>query len=224
MRRGLVKSLLASLLTVFILVESCAPALRQRAEHEGCDRAAERIAFHAEERIRRARFLENLKMRAALAPFTIVLGVLGNYLLNAVYVLPAVAPEGFKLKKKRIGAIGLERALHYTSVTGTRLERLEDEAIARTIFDVGMCYYRHEDWARAARYFEELRGGVYGIYIGAEKLLFLLGNCYYMMGQYDRALQCYREFLRAAPPRRPRRKFVRRRIEEITASEKYDSK
>jgi len=215
------KSLLAGLLAVLILTSAGAPFPPPPAGADKCDRAAREVARHAERRIRRDIFLENLKRRLILVPFTIIVGVVGKYLMEAVYVLPAIAPEGFKLKKKkRLKAIGLERALHYSGVTGTRLERLEDKAIARTIFDVGMCYYRHENWSEAARYLEELRSSdVYEIHVGREKLLFLLGECYYMAGRRSDALKCYREFLRFAPPLYPGRKLARRRIDELASPE-----
>ncbi len=221
MHSGLGKLFFAGVLSASILVGSCAPSLQEIGKRKGCDKAAQNLAFYAEKRIRRARFLEESKRRAALAPLTLVLGVVANYLLQAVYVLPAIAPEGFKLKKKRLGAIGLERALHYTSITGTRLERLEDKAIARTIFDVAMCYYSNREWPKAVVYFEKLRGSVYRLHIGRAKLLLLLGNCYYMMEKDEKALECYREFLQVAPSNHPRSGPVRNRIEEVRVYGKY---
>jgi len=212
----LVKFFLASVLSVSIFVNSCAPSLHEVAKRSGCKQAERKISYYAERRIRWLKFREDFKRRAMLAPVSLTLGLLANYLLRVTYVLPAIAPEGFQLDKKNINAIGLNRALHYSNVKGTWMEKLEDKTIARTIFDVGMCYFRNGDWSRAAHHFEKLRGAVYKIYVNECDLLFSLGNCYYMLERYGEALNCYREFIRITPGHDPRKNKARCRIDKMS--------
>ncbi len=182
---------------------------------EGCEAIEGKIAYFAEREIRRRRFADDIKRRLALLPISLGLGAMANYLLQATYILPAIAPEGFKIEGNEIKIISIYNVITYTRLHGSRLDRIDNEAIAFVTFEVGMCYFENEDWGQAANYFENLRESIYELYIGEENLLILLGECYYMLGLYNKSLANYRCFLKVSSPDDHRRGRVKRQIRTI---------
>jgi len=214
MRINLSKTL-RILIASAVFLSGCAStsvSMREVVEREGCEGLEKKLPYFAEMEIRKQRFRDDMKLRMTLLPISFGLGILANYLLGATYIIPAFAPEGFQLTGNEVGAVGLDRALSATRLTGSKLDKIDDSTLARMCFQVGMCYYEEGNWAQAAAYFESLRGGVYELYIGDHNLLFLLGKCYYMLDIYDQSLESYRLFLETAPVDDERRGQVKRSI------------
>ena len=197
------------------LAGSCAPTIQDVGRREGCEAAEERLAYFAEREIRIRRFKDDIKLRLTLAPLSFGLGIISNYLLQATFIIPALAPGGYSMRGDEISAIGLKKALAYTRLRGSRLDAVDDKAIAKMTFEVAMCYYENENWNQASTYLEGLRGSKYELYIGEENILYCLGRCYYMLGLYDSSIESYRNFLKVAPILDFRRGQVNRSIRTI---------
>ena len=203
------------ILALAVIVGSCSSTIRKVGRQQGCKVAEEKLAYFAEREVRIRRFKDDIKFRLALAPLSFGLGFISNYLLQATFILPALSQGGFTFRGDEIGAISLSKALTYTRLQGTRLDEVDDKAIAKMTFEVALCYYESENWTQASSYLESLRESRYELYIGQDNILFYLGKCYYMLGLYDSSLESYRTFLNVAPRLDLRRGQVNQSIRTI---------
>lgn len=208
-------------LTVWILfASSCAPSLQRVGREQGCDVAEEYIHTYIVNDIREERFKRNLPYRAALMPLSVSLGLILNYISQTTIILPIIAPTGLRLIGSEFKALGLQQAVTYSPLKGSKLDRVDDSVIAHANFDLGMCYYESGNFAQASTYFENLLHSSYAQYIGEQNLLFLLGDCYYMLSLYDRAVDSYKRFMDYCRQDDDRIPLVKQRIKAIDALHK----
>lgn len=207
------------MLVIAALTGSCVSntvlSMRDVSRREGCEALVEKMPYFAEREIRYKRFKDDAKHKIVMLPISFGLGFLANYLLGATMNLGQLAAEGFALQGNEIKAVGLDRVMSYSNITGSRLDDVDDAAIARVTFQAGLCFYENEEWLDAALYFESVRSSIYAKYIGEENILVLLGRCYYMISDYDKSLECYRLFLKIAPFTDFRRSPVKQSIELV---------
>ena len=202
---------------VVVLVSACTPAVRKAGRKEGCASVEEKLAYYMEREVRKRRFKVDIKYRVVLVPISLTVGFFANYFMQAIFILPVLAPEGFPLEDYQIEALGLGRALTYRHLQGSRLDKVDDSAIAFVTYEVGMCYYEEGNYAQASTFFESLLGTNYAYYVGEDNLLYPLGKCYYNLEEYDAALANYRRFMKVAPKLDTRRRAVTRSIRNIEA-------
>jgi len=214
------KLLLRLVILLAMMGAACSSTIMEVGRREGCKAAERKLAYYTEREIRRRRFKDDIKRRLALAPISFGLGAIARYLMHATYILPALAPEGFELKGDEIGAVKLKRVLSYSRLHGSSLDEIDNTAMARTSFEVGICYYRNKDWVQAAAAFESLNETIYALYIGEENVFILLGHCYFMLGLYDKSIDNYQQFLRFSLREDHRRESVSRILRTIEVIQK----
>ena len=207
-------------LALAIFLSSCAPSLRKIGRRDGCDAAEEYLQAYIVRDIKQVRFQRNLPYRVALLPLSLTVGFLLNYFVQVFNIVPAVASHSSSLNGPLVQALFIEKAATYSPFKGKKLDKLDDSIIAGADFDVGRCYYESGDYSQASTYFEELLHSNYRQYIGEENLLFLLGDCYYMLSIYDRAVFDYRKFLEYCHQNDERIPLVKERIKMIEALSK----
>lgn len=203
-----------------ILFSSCTPSIRRVGEKSGCEAAEEYLQYYIVQRIRVERFEKNLPSRLLILPVSVTMGFLLNYLSQMNFVLPILAPAGYTPKGIEFKALFFKKAVRYTPLNGSRLDRVEESVIANANFDVGLCYYSHGNYAQASAFFESLFDNDYWYYIGADNLYFLLGDCYFQLGMYDRSVKNFQRFLEFCIPSDDRIGLVKSRIETIKGLQK----
>lgn len=205
------------MISAVFLISSCAPSLTRMGEKSGCEAAEEYLQYYIVQQIKVRRFEKNLPSRLVILPASITMGFLLNYLSQMTFFLPLLAPTGYTPKGTEFKALLFKKALRYTPLHGSRLDRVDESVIARANFEVGLCYYRHGNYAQASAFFESLLDNDYWYYIGADNLYFLLGDCYFQLGIYDRSVENFRSFLEHCSPSDDRIGLVKSRIETINA-------
>lgn len=210
------KSLFFIILIVFLL-SSCVPSIKRGGEKKGCEWAEEYLQYYIVQQIKVKRFEKNLPSRLVILPASVTVGFLLNYLSQLTFILPLLAPTGYTPKGTEFKALLFKKALRYTPLHGTRLDRVDESVIADANFKVGLCYYHERNYAQASAFFESLLENDYWYYLGAENLFFLLGDCYYQLGMYDRSVKNFQSFLEYCSPRDERIDLVKSRIETINA-------
>ena len=128
MRRWELNIVLMMALLPALLFGACGASIKKVARREGCAAAEEKLAYFAEREIRMRRFKDDLKLRLMLAPISFGLGFIANYMLNATYILPALAPDGFQIRGDEVGAYKLKKVLSATKLRGTTLDEIDDMA------------------------------------------------------------------------------------------------
>jgi hypothetical protein len=215
------KSILCLILAISMcVIASCAPSLRKIGRQQGCEIAEDHLQTYIVQDIRQERFKKNLPYRAVLLPLSVTLGFFLNYLGQLSVILPVLAPTGATLGGGEVKAPLIQQAITYSPFKGTRLDRVDDSVIANANFDLGMCYYQSENWSQASSFFESLLDSHYSQYIGEENLLFLLGDCYYMLSLFDRSAEDYRKFMDYCRQNDDRIPLVQQRIKVIEAMSK----
>jgi len=203
-----------------LITAACAPSLQKVGRQQGCDIAEEYLPSYIVHDIKKERFKKNLPYRMVLLPISVTVGFLFNYLSQATVILPLIAPSGHKLLGNEFKALGLQQAISYTPLKGSKADHFDDSVIAHADFDVGYCYYQSGNYSKASSYFETLLGSSYAQYIGEQNLLFILGDCYYMLSLYDKSVDAYRKFLDYCSQEDDRIQLVNNRIKTIDALKK----
>lgn len=207
-------------ITVMFSFTCCAPTLREIGREQGCYAAEEYAGLYIERKVRRERLKSDLPYRVALLPLSVTVGFLFNYIGQLEFIVPLFAPTGFSLDGTDFGALYLGNVATYSPLHGTRLDEIDDSVIAFANFDIGMCYYEEDNFAQASAFFENLAGSKYGRYVGKENLFFLLGDCYYMLGMYDAAINNYRLFLEYSAHNDNRNELVKKYMKTIDVLDK----